>query len=87
MVSSLKRTYSESLNLYIGSKDFLRVFTDATNHIPRHRRTRCVAALLTTEAEIEQDLVSSLTLLTFLVLMISCRQFVCSLSKKSQIAL
>ncbi|KAJ7146113.1 hypothetical protein C8R44DRAFT_600928 [Mycena epipterygia] len=39
MVSSLKRTHSATLDLYIASRDFLRVFTDAANHIPRHRRT------------------------------------------------
>ncbi|KAJ7178741.1 armadillo-type protein [Mycena crocata] len=39
MVSSLKSAHSERLDLYIASRDFLRVFTDAANHIPRHRRT------------------------------------------------
>ncbi|KAJ6630100.1 hypothetical protein B0H10DRAFT_1984968 [Mycena sp. CBHHK59/15] len=39
MVSSLKRAHPARLDLYIGSRDFLRVFTDAANHIPRHRRT------------------------------------------------
>ncbi|KAJ7042839.1 hypothetical protein C8F04DRAFT_1251651 [Mycena alexandri] len=39
MVSSLKRAHSARLDLYIASRDFLRVFTDASNHIPRHRRT------------------------------------------------
>ncbi|KAF7297329.1 U3 small nucleolar RNA-associated protein 10 [Mycena indigotica] len=39
MVSSLKQSYSARLDLYIASRDFLRVFTDASNHIPRHRRT------------------------------------------------
>ena len=28
----------------MASKDFLRVFTDATNHVPRHRRTQSVFA-------------------------------------------
>ncbi|KAJ7054756.1 hypothetical protein C8F01DRAFT_1162846 [Mycena amicta] len=39
MVSSLKRSHSARLDLYIASRDFLRVFTDASNHVPRHRRT------------------------------------------------
>ncbi|KAJ7630018.1 hypothetical protein DFH06DRAFT_704991 [Mycena polygramma] len=39
MVSSLKSAHSARLDLYIASRDFLRVFTDASNHIPRHRRT------------------------------------------------
>ncbi|KAJ7222324.1 hypothetical protein GGX14DRAFT_663256 [Mycena pura] len=39
MVSSLKSMHSARLDLYIASRDFLRVFTDASNHIPRHRRT------------------------------------------------
>lgn len=42
MVSSLKGTHTQQLDLYIGSKEFLRVFTDAANHIPRHRRTKSV---------------------------------------------
>ncbi|KAJ7582775.1 hypothetical protein C8J56DRAFT_230499 [Mycena floridula] len=39
MVSSLRAKYSSRLDLFIGARDFLRVFTDAANHIPRHRRT------------------------------------------------
>ncbi|KAJ7701560.1 hypothetical protein B0H17DRAFT_1195339 [Mycena rosella] len=39
MVSSLKSAHSARLDLYIASRDFIRVFTDAANHIPRHRRT------------------------------------------------
>ncbi|KAJ7740997.1 hypothetical protein B0H14DRAFT_3515417 [Mycena olivaceomarginata] len=39
MVSSLKSAHSARLDLYLASRDFLRVFTDASNHIPRHRRT------------------------------------------------
>jgi len=42
MVLSLKRAHSHRLDLYIGSRDFLRIFTDAANHIPRHRRTKFV---------------------------------------------
>ncbi|KAJ7079966.1 hypothetical protein B0H15DRAFT_1025307 [Mycena belliarum] len=39
MASSLKNAHAARLDLYIASRDFLRVFTDAANHIPRHRRT------------------------------------------------
>jgi U3 small nucleolar RNA-associated protein 10 len=42
VVSSFKSQHLAHLDLYIGSKDFLRIFTDAANHIPRHRRTRFV---------------------------------------------
>ncbi|KAF8966928.1 armadillo-type protein [Flammula alnicola] len=40
MVSSLKENHSQPLDLYVASKEFLRVFTDAANHIPRHRRNK-----------------------------------------------
>ncbi|PPR01672.1 hypothetical protein CVT24_001501 [Panaeolus cyanescens] len=40
MVSSLKKAHTNSLSLYIASKEFLRVFTDAATHIPRHRRNQ-----------------------------------------------
>ncbi|KAF9268872.1 hypothetical protein L218DRAFT_536645 [Marasmius fiardii PR-910] len=46
MVSSLKKTNDARLDLYIASRDFLRVFTDAANHIPRHRRTNFFAHLV-----------------------------------------
>ncbi|KAJ8583913.1 hypothetical protein M405DRAFT_936925 [Rhizopogon salebrosus TDB-379] len=38
MASSLKSKYTPGLKLYTGARDFLRIFTDASNHIPRHRR-------------------------------------------------
>jgi len=44
MVSSLKEKHTSREGLLIASKDFLRVFTDATNHVPRHRRTQSVFA-------------------------------------------
>lgn len=44
MVSSLKEKHTSREGLLIASKDFLRIFTDATNHVPRHRRTQCVFA-------------------------------------------
>lgn len=40
IVSSLKEKHSTRESLLIASKEFLRVFTDATNHVPRHRRTQ-----------------------------------------------
>ncbi|KAI9454082.1 hypothetical protein F5148DRAFT_1378333 [Russula earlei] len=40
MVSSLKEKTTSREDLLIASKDFLRIFTDATNHVPRHRRTQ-----------------------------------------------
>ncbi|KAF5392137.1 hypothetical protein D9757_003220 [Collybiopsis confluens] len=48
MVSSLKQSYpSGGLALYVGAREFLRVFTDAANHIPRHRRTSFFSHLIT----------------------------------------
>lgn len=38
MVSSLKEKYSVGLELYVGAREFLRIFTDAAHHVPRHRR-------------------------------------------------
>ncbi|KAI0270487.1 hypothetical protein BC834DRAFT_967272 [Gloeopeniophorella convolvens] len=40
MVSSLKEKHASRDDLLLASREFLRVFTDATNHIPRHRRTQ-----------------------------------------------
>src|SRR6266849_8468896 len=42
MVSSLKEKNDSRESLLLASKEFLRVFTDATNHVPRHRRTQSV---------------------------------------------
>ncbi|KAI6037989.1 hypothetical protein EDC04DRAFT_2699173 [Pisolithus marmoratus] len=38
MVSSLKEKYAAGLELYVGAREFLRIFTDAAHHVPRHRR-------------------------------------------------
>ncbi|KXN83997.1 U3 small nucleolar RNA-associated protein 10 [Leucoagaricus sp. SymC.cos] len=46
MASSLKDANANSLDLYIASRDFLRVFTDAANHIPRHRRNNFFTHLI-----------------------------------------
>jgi U3 small nucleolar RNA-associated protein 10 len=40
MVSSLKLLGTDRLTLYVAARDFLRIFSDAANHIPRHRRTK-----------------------------------------------
>jgi hypothetical protein len=45
MVSSLKEKNDSRESLLLASKEFLRVFTDATNHVPRHRRTQSVLVL------------------------------------------
>jgi U3 small nucleolar RNA-associated protein 10 len=42
MVSSLKEKHTSREDLLMASKDFLRIFTDAPNHVPRHRRTQYV---------------------------------------------
>ncbi|KAG8889028.1 snoRNA-binding rRNA-processing protein utp10 [Tulasnella sp. 332] len=39
MTKTLKDTHPAGLELSIGSRDFLRIFTDASSHVPRHRRT------------------------------------------------
>lgn len=46
MVSSLKTAHANPQELWASSKDFLHVFTDAVNHIPRHRRTKYVSFAL-----------------------------------------
>lgn len=40
MTSSLRDKYSQGLELYIGAREFLRIFTDAAHHVPRHRRQK-----------------------------------------------
>ncbi|KAH8112066.1 hypothetical protein DFH11DRAFT_1788270 [Phellopilus nigrolimitatus] len=37
--ASLKQKHNNTLDLFIGSRDLIRTFTDAFTHIPRHRRT------------------------------------------------
>ncbi|EPQ56067.1 hypothetical protein GLOTRDRAFT_129071 [Gloeophyllum trabeum ATCC 11539] len=46
MVSSLKSGNSSKLDLIIASRDFLRIFVDASSHIPRHRRANFFAHLV-----------------------------------------
>ncbi|KDR78387.1 hypothetical protein GALMADRAFT_245550 [Galerina marginata CBS 339.88] len=46
MVSSLKEAHSQPLDLYLASREFLRVFSDAANHVPRHRRNNFFAHLV-----------------------------------------
>ncbi|TFK71529.1 hypothetical protein BDN72DRAFT_432062 [Pluteus cervinus] len=46
MVSSLKQGETQSVDLYKKSKEFLMIFTDAANHIPRHRRNNFYTHLI-----------------------------------------
>ncbi|TFK48252.1 hypothetical protein OE88DRAFT_1664727 [Heliocybe sulcata] len=46
MVSSLKEGHPEKLQLWIASRDFLRIFVDAASHIPRHRRANFFSHLI-----------------------------------------
>ncbi len=45
MVSSLKEAHGSGMTLYDASREFLRVFVNAANHIPRHRRVKWVSCL------------------------------------------
>lgn len=38
MTSSLRSKHTNSVGLHVALRDFLSIFTDAANHIPRHRR-------------------------------------------------
>ncbi|KAH9920883.1 armadillo-type protein [Epithele typhae] len=38
MVASLKTNHGSGIQLYSAAREFLRVFTNAANHVPRHRR-------------------------------------------------
>ncbi|KZT53175.1 hypothetical protein CALCODRAFT_60703 [Calocera cornea HHB12733] len=40
MANSLRQQETTKFDLYLRSRDFLRVFTDASTHIPRHRRSK-----------------------------------------------
>ena len=42
MTSSLKAKHASSIGLHVALREFLSIFTDAANHIPRHRRIRWV---------------------------------------------
>ncbi|KAF8525719.1 armadillo-type protein [Gautieria morchelliformis] len=46
VITSLKAKNPGSLELQIASRDFLRVFTDAATHVPRHRRTKFFSHLV-----------------------------------------
>lgn len=39
MVTSLKDRHEQRIDLLVAAKDLLRVFTDASQHIPKHRRS------------------------------------------------
>lgn len=40
MIDSLKVNHKDSGLLQMASRDFLRIFTGAAHHIPRHRRVQ-----------------------------------------------
>lgn len=42
MTSSLKSKHASTIGLHVSLREFLSIFTDAANHIPRHRRIRWV---------------------------------------------
>ncbi|KAH9921142.1 uncharacterized protein B0H18DRAFT_1086220 [Fomitopsis serialis] len=46
MVASLRSSNDLRLDLYTASRDFLLIFTDASNHIPRHRRAKFYSHLV-----------------------------------------
>ncbi|PIL25975.1 hypothetical protein GSI_11729 [Ganoderma sinense ZZ0214-1] len=46
MVASLKAQHGSGMDLYHASKEFLRVFTNAANHVPRHRRVNFFSHLV-----------------------------------------
>ncbi|KAI0790983.1 hypothetical protein C8Q75DRAFT_805854 [Abortiporus biennis] len=46
MTFSLKTSHSNRLDLWIASRKFLRIFSDAANHVPRHRRTSFFSQLI-----------------------------------------
>ncbi|KAH8833345.1 armadillo-type protein [Flagelloscypha sp. PMI_526] len=48
MISSLRQSTTDRISLYLGARDLLRVFVDAYNHIPRHRRTSLFIHLIDT---------------------------------------
>ncbi|KAI0830231.1 hypothetical protein BC628DRAFT_1357002 [Trametes gibbosa] len=48
MVSSLKEKHGSGMDLYRAAREFLRVFTSAANHVPRHRRVNFFSHLVDT---------------------------------------
>ena len=48
MVASLKEHHGSGMTLYHASREFLRVFTNAANHVPRHRRVNFFSHLVDT---------------------------------------
>ncbi|KAH9893998.1 hypothetical protein C8Q73DRAFT_694035 [Cubamyces lactineus] len=48
MVASLKEKNGTGMDLYRAAREFLRVFTTAANHIPRHRRVNFFSHLVDT---------------------------------------
>ncbi|KAI0632952.1 hypothetical protein C8Q77DRAFT_1120632 [Trametes polyzona] len=48
MVASLKEKHGTGMDLYRAAREFLRVFTSAANHVPRHRRVNFFSHLVDT---------------------------------------
>ncbi|KAI0628514.1 hypothetical protein C8Q77DRAFT_1244640, partial [Trametes polyzona] len=48
MVASLKEKHGTGMDLYRAAREFLRVFTSAANHVPRHRRVNSFSHLVDT---------------------------------------
>ncbi|KAI8990419.1 armadillo-type protein [Trametes punicea] len=48
MVASLKGEHGTGMHLYLAARDFLRLFTTAANHVPRHRRVHFFSHLIDT---------------------------------------
>lgn len=61
MISSLRKSHPERFELHVASRAFLRIFTDAANHIPRHRRTGFFSQLV--DALTPQDFLAPVSML------------------------
>ncbi|TBU55148.1 armadillo-type protein [Dichomitus squalens] len=48
MVSSLRTQHGSGTSLYLAAREFLRIFTNAANHVPRHRRVNFFSHLVDT---------------------------------------
>lgn len=59
MTSTLKSKHASSIGLHVALREFLSIFTDAANHIPRHRRVRCVRALGSSRIPVSLDMCAS----------------------------
>jgi hypothetical protein len=85
MISSLKESNKEPLRLWISARQFLHVFSDAANHVPRHRRTQYVEVTDVQETNSLFVSASSAIWSRFLALTSSSLQCACFLSTRSRI--